>query len=247
MCLFLLGGLSVVHAQTGRTPPPTSQSQVLRNAAEALDAKQDYDGANEELKQAYALDKTAHFQDAATDLNMIGVNEIRLGQYDNAVYLFQQTLLLRREVKDRAGEADTLNNLGTAYYSLNQYDKAIDFLQQALPVRREMGDRVGEAQTLNSLGAVYNRNGQYDKAIDLLQQELLIQREVKDRAGEAVTLNNLGGAYDDLSQYDKAIDYYQQALLLHREVGNRAGEATTQQPDDFLEYPPRFQACSILR
>ena len=153
-CLSLFCGLNVVHAQARPAPAPASQSQALRDAAKALTAKYDYDGANQQLKQAYALDKTTRLQDSATDLTMIGENETRVGQYDKAVDFYQQALLIQREVKDRAGETGTLYNIGAAYYKLNQYAKAMDFLQQALLIQQKLGDQAGEAHTLKSIKVV---------------------------------------------------------------------------------------------
>ena len=153
-CLSLFCGLNVVHAQARPAPAPASQSQALRDAAKALAAKYDYDGANQQLKQAYALDKATRLQDSATDLTMISENETRVGQYDKAVDFYQQALLIQREVKDRAGETGTLYNIGAAYYKLNQYAKAMDFLQQALLIQQKLGDQAGEAHTLKSINAV---------------------------------------------------------------------------------------------
>ena len=67
---------------------------------------------------------------------------------------YQQALLIKREVKDRAGEANTLTNLGVAYEDLSQYAKSVDFYQQALLIQQKLGDQAGEAHTLKSIKVV---------------------------------------------------------------------------------------------
>ena len=158
-CLSLFCGLNVVHAQARPAPAPASQSQALRDAAKALAAKYDYDGANQQLKQAYALDKTTRLQDSATDLTMIGENEVRVGQDTRALDYLQQALPLRRQVGDRKGEAQTLSELGEAYGDLSQHDKALAYCQQALPLRR-----VGKAKTGTTSNSFLYQGQQFDAA-----------------------------------------------------------------------------------
>jgi CHAT domain-containing protein/tetratricopeptide (TPR) repeat protein len=148
-------------------------------------------------------------------------------QYDKTIEFLGRVLAIRREAKDRPGEAIALNNLGAAYQRLSQYEKAIGYYEQALAIRREVKDRAGEANTLNNLGVAFNSLYQHEKAIGYYEQALAIRREVKDRTGELQTLLNMGLAYRSLNQHEKAIGYYEHALAIQREVMDRAGEATT--------------------
>ncbi|MFN5562633.1 MAG: CHAT domain-containing protein [Pseudanabaena sp.] len=136
-----------------------------------------------------------------------------------------QALEIRREIKDRLGEAAGLGNLGLAYDSLGKYDKAIEFHLQSLAIDREIKDRLGELRSLGSLGSAYYSLGKYDKAIEFQLQSLEIAWEIKDRLGEGNALGNLGLAYDSLDKYDKAIKFYLQSLAIAREIKDRLGEA----------------------
>jgi CHAT domain-containing protein/tetratricopeptide (TPR) repeat protein len=136
-----------------------------------------------------------------------------------------QALEIRREIKDRLGEAAGLGNLGLAYDSLDKYDKAIKFYLQSLAIDREIKDRLGELRSLGSLGSAYYSLGKYDKAIEFQLQSLEIAREIKDRLGEGKALGNLGNTYDSLGKYDKAIEFYLQSLAIAREIKDRLGEA----------------------
>ncbi|MFN9228988.1 MAG: tetratricopeptide repeat protein [Pseudanabaena sp.] len=138
-----------------------------------------------------------------------------------------QALEIRREIKDRLGEAAGLGNLGLAYDSLGKYDKAIEFHLQSLAIDREIKDRLGELRSLGSLGSAYYSLGKYDKAIEFQLQSLEIAREIKDRLGEGNALGNLGNTYDSLGKYDKAIEFYLQSLAIAREIKNRDGEKSS--------------------
>ncbi len=163
----------------------------------------------------------------ATTLNNIGKVYDDLGEKQEAIKYYNQSLPLYRVVGDRDGEASTLNNLGSVYSDLGEKQEAIKSYNQSLPLFRAVGDRKGEAVTLNNLGKVYSDLGEKQEAIKSYNQSLPLFRTVGDRKGEAVTLNNLGKVYDDLGEKQEAIKSYNQSLPLFRAVGDRAGEATT--------------------
>ncbi len=149
------------------------------------------------------------------------------GHPHEALRLYEQALLISREVGDRTDEGTTLNNLGSVYSALGQKQQALHYYQQALVISRQVGNRAAEGSALNNLGCLYNALGQKQQALDYYQQALVISREVGDRAGEGSNLNNLGLFYDALGQKQQALDYYQQALVISREAGGRTREGIT--------------------
>jgi len=156
-----------------------------------------------------------------------GLQQYRQALYREALQTYQQALVIRRELGDRVGEAQTLNNIGEVYNGLDEYSKALEILQQALGIRKEVSDKAGIGETLNHIGDAYNGLDEYPKALAILQQALAIRKEVGDRAGEAETLSNIGVVYRNLNQYPKALEILQQALTIRKEVGDRFGEGKT--------------------
>ncbi|BAY19759.1 TPR repeat-containing protein [Anabaenopsis circularis NIES-21] len=148
-------------------------------------------------------------------------------EYQQAIPIFQQVLVMLREQKDQKNEALILVWLGFCYNALGEKEKALSYYNQALPLYRAVGDRSGEAITLTGIGAVYDALGEKQQALSFYNQALPLRRAVGDRAGVAVTLNNIGAVYDALGEKEKALSFYNQALPLYRAVGDRSGEATT--------------------
>ncbi|MEO1145380.1 MAG: CHAT domain-containing tetratricopeptide repeat protein [Cyanobacteria bacterium J06638_22] len=157
-------------------------------------------------------------------LGNLGNAYLSLGQYPEAIALYEQVLVITREIGDRQGEGGVLGNLGSAYLNLGQYQEAIALYEQRLVIAREIGDRQGEGNTLGNLGIAYANLGQYQEAIALYGQVLVITREIGNRQGEGNTLGNLGVAYSNLGQYQEAIALYEQHLVIAREIGDRQGE-----------------------
>uniref|UniRef100_UPI001C12AD5C tetratricopeptide repeat protein n=1 Tax=Microcystis aeruginosa TaxID=1126 RepID=UPI001C12AD5C len=163
----------------------------------------------------------------AASLSSLGNAYYFLGEYQKAIEFHQQSLAIKREIRDRGGEANSYGNLGIVYYSLGEYQKAIEFYQQSLAILREIRDRGGEANSYGNLGIVYYSLGEYQKAIEFYQQSLAITREIGDRGGEAASYNNLGNVYYSLGEYEKAIEFHQQSLEITREIGDRRVEASS--------------------
>ncbi|MGJ3251911.1 MAG: tetratricopeptide repeat protein [Elainellaceae cyanobacterium] len=157
-------------------------------------------------------------------LGNLGIAYRNLGDYQQAIDLYEQYLAIAREIGDRRGEGNALGNLGLAYWSLGDYPQAIDLYEQQLVIAREIGDRRGEGNALGNLGITYDNLGDYQQAIDLYEQQLVIAREIGDRSGEGTALGNLGIAYDNLGDYQQAIDFYEQQLVITRKIGDRQGE-----------------------
>lgn len=169
-------------------------------------------------------------------LNQQGRDDYEKGRPQEALEKFQSALAIFRELKARAGEANSLNNIGEVYfYSLEKYDEALKFYQQALAIRREIGDKEGEWASLDYLGELYATRNQLPQALDSYQQALAIIKQLTTApssdssllTSERIRLNNIGGVYFRMSQYDKALESYQQALAIHKKTSDRIGEAQT--------------------
>ena len=148
----------------------------------------------------------------------LGLTLYALGDLQESVRAFQESVALARQIGDRQGEASALGNLGLAYAALGQLNQAIGYYEQCLVIHREIGDRRGEGADLGNLGLAYAALSQVEKAIGYYEQHLGIAREIGDRRGEGNALANLGLAYARLGQVEKAIALLEQALKIGQEI-----------------------------
>ena len=88
----------------------------------------------------------------------------RLGEYDKTREHFDKSLVIKKEIGERNGEATCYGNLGTVYESVGEYDKAREHLEKSLVITKEIGDRNGEAYCYRILGNMYESVGEYDNA-----------------------------------------------------------------------------------
>ena len=74
--------------------------------------------------------------------------------YEEALENYQQALLIRREVGDRAGEGATLNNIGVVYHAQGLHEQALENYQQALVIAREVDHGALEENILDHIEAL---------------------------------------------------------------------------------------------
>ncbi len=148
----------------------------------------------------------------ARTLNNIGRVYSDLGEKQQALEYYNQSLPLTRVTGDKLGEAVTLNNIGRVYSDLGEKQKALEYLNQSLPLTRETGDKRGEALTLTGIGAVYSDLGQKQQALDYYNQSLPLRRATEDKSGEAVTLSNIARVKRDQGNLDEALTYIKAAI-----------------------------------
>ncbi|NJN73645.1 MAG: CHAT domain-containing protein [Limnothrix sp. RL_2_0] len=170
----------------------------------------------------------------ATVLNNVGLVYDSLGEKQQALDFYNQSLLIIRTIGDPTMEATVLNNVGLAYDALGEKQQALDAYQKSLPLSELGGARPMVGTTLNNIGLVYYSLGEYEQALEYYQRSLPISQAVGHRQMAATTLNNLGLTYYVLGQQQQNIDFYRQAigfyndsLTLSQTVGDRRMTATT--------------------
>ncbi len=184
-----------------------------------------YAKAAEYWQKAAALLPKGEKKDRAHHLHEAGYDLWRISRYREALPLFEQSLKIRQEIGDRAGEGTTLNNISQIYKARGDYDKALKYLEQSLKISQEIGNRAGEGTTLNNISQIYDARGDYDTALKYLDQSLDIHREVGNRAMEGTTLSNMG-AIHHVQGDDKALPLFKQSLRIYQDIDSKAEEGT---------------------
>lgn len=179
-------------------------------------------------------------------LNNLGMAFARRRMNQAADY-FEQALVIRREIADLPGEAQTASNLADTYRRLERYDEALDSLKRALEIQRQAANPYSEAVVLNNLGETYLALGRVTEAIDSLDHARSMFRDIGEIRGEGYALDNLGEAYLALGRVTEAISALERALKLRDSAGDRLDAAETlrhlvrahlarKQPDQAREY-----------
>ncbi|OKH29033.1 hypothetical protein NIES2101_43485 [Calothrix sp. HK-06] len=238
VCVVLLSQVVLVQANDNMKAPVQESSDGGRAAAQKLyneGLKLYSQGTVKSLRSSIekffeALKLYQQIGDKKSQaiiLSYIGKVYNSLGDKQQALKFYNQSLPLSIDVGDKAGQATTLTNIGFVYNSLGDKQQALKFYNQSLPLMIEVGNKEGQAATLNNIGFVYNHIGDKQQALKFFNQSLPLMIEVGNKAGQATTLNNIGNVYSSLGDKQQALKFYYQSLPLIIEVGDKAGQATT--------------------
>ncbi len=170
-------------------------------------------------------------------LRSIGIGHYRLGEYDNAIKAFQESLAISRGINNENGEVLTLNGLGNIYNLLGRNQDALAFYEQALNLLNNMSKnadkeariaiRKNKSTTINNIGNIYISLGQYNKALEYVMKSLAISQELEDRSGEKTNLSNIGIIYTNLGDMKKALVYFEKSLAISQEINDLIGQSIT--------------------
>ena len=128
----------------------------------------------------------------AKALNAAGNLARMRGESGTATARHEESLALRRELRDVRGVAASLTNLGNIALDLGDLERAARLYEEGLAHYRQADDRWGVALALNNLGVALREDGSPQRAAQLLEESLALRRALGDRRGIAEVLDNLG-------------------------------------------------------
>jgi DNA-binding CsgD family transcriptional regulator/tetratricopeptide (TPR) repeat protein len=143
----------------------------------------------------------------------------RLGEFERASHLYEESAALYQELGDQRGEAGALTNLGRIAERLGDYEKAVALHERSLGVSRRLGDRAGVATALANLGIAYRKQNNLERASDVCRESLQLRHEMGDREGIATSLENLAEVATAQHQSERAVRLWAAAAALRDAIG----------------------------
>jgi len=147
------------------------------------------------------------------------------GYADDAIKLYNETLIIQKELDNKEGVATILNNLANIYDDKGDIPKALKLYQNSLEIRENIGDLSGVASTLNNIAYLYANLEEYDIAIEKFTKSLEMSKELEDDRYISLALNNLGYVYQKQGDLFKSEKYHQKSLALRTKINDLKGIA----------------------
>lgn len=174
-----------------------------------------------EARQDTAAARAAH----ARVLYGAGVFATEQGDFGPARAWCERSLVLYRDLDDKAGIASVLTPLGHLARHAGAYGQAAALYAEGLALAQETGNNRAIAIALNNLGMVAHQQSDHDRAAALFEESLALRRLWGDTHGIAVALNNLGDVARAQGHAGRAVTLYEESLALRQELGDTGGIA----------------------
>ncbi|QTE23307.1 adenylate/guanylate cyclase domain-containing protein [Polaribacter cellanae] len=145
---------------------------------------------------------------------------LKKGEYDIALSLVEQSLLIFNKTKKYKAIADNYNQIATIYFYKSEFRKALTAFQKSKTFFKKADFKNGIASSTNNIGAIYYSLGNYSKAIDNYKWAIKIHEELQNEAQIAGTTQNIGNIYYVLNDFVNAKIYYEKAEKNHQKSKN---------------------------
>jgi CHAT domain-containing protein len=220
------GSLSESLELLNEDVPPSlrfSDVAVRRKMEQGLahDFSQQYDRAEEDLKEAEKLARNYQPSLLADVEQSKGILDVDLRKYAEAEADFQSALSIAREQRLQHLEAAALGSLGNVAMSQYQYDKAIEQYKSALKVSTALHENSSFAKTLGNIAWGYFELGDFESALSLFTRAV----EASQRSGlvsdRVYWLTGVANSDFALHDYKAAETTLQKAIKFARESDDK--------------------------
>ncbi|HCC56099.1 MAG TPA: hypothetical protein DEQ47_02335 [Solibacterales bacterium] len=147
------------------------------------------------------------------------------GDFDGSRELFEESLLLYRELADKPGILAVLNSFAIANRDCGNYAAARSMFMDSLSIWQELGDQISAARTMSNLADVVRAQGDYTVAASLHEECRKTFQSLGDQEGVAWSLNHQGDVAREQGDSATARLMYLQALEAFRSLDERPGIA----------------------
>jgi signal transduction histidine kinase len=146
-------------------------------------------------------------------------------EYDKALKLHFESLVIREAEGDKPQISIALNNIGLIYFKIRRYEDAIEFYNRSLRLKEEAKDDHDLDRLLINIGLCYNQLSNFNKAIESINSALQI---CKDRCSDQIKIEaefGLGVSRYGLKQYDEASSHFLSSIELSKKIDNKRFQA----------------------
>lgn len=197
--------------------------QELRKQAEGFQQRRDFSQALVAFRLTRSTaERFADEQTVAVATFNMGVVYYSLGEYQQALQMFQQHLMLGVVSRDRALTARTLNAIGAVKRSMGDTAGALDYFRRSQQAAEEAGDKRMLSNALNNIGVIHRDLGEYARALDYFEKGLTLGEALGDKLAMSQTLNNIGTIHGSQGNQTQALVYFKRTLKLGEDLADQA-------------------------
>ncbi|MBN1429955.1 MAG: tetratricopeptide repeat protein [Anaerolineae bacterium] len=156
----------------------------------------------------------------ALALNVLGIAQLNVGNYDVAKEALGECLAIHRRLDNRRDLTAPLANLGMACIRTGDYVAARQVLEEGLAICREEDLHHGLAQFLNNLGSLHRTMGDLATAQRYFEQALPVIEDIERVHLKAIVMVHLGEIHVRQGAYDQALADCQAGIDLMRQISD---------------------------
>jgi len=107
-----------------------------------------------------------------------------LGDFEEAVQNYQETLRLAQELSDRIMEAQACYSLGNCFTLMRDFERALEYHRRHLSIALDLKDSVGEARAYWSIANALTALARHEEALTYAMKHLEASKDLQDDVGQ---------------------------------------------------------------
>lgn len=202
---------------------PEARAKVLEGLSWLTNQQGDLERAEATAEEGLKLCAEADLGEvvAANFQNVLGDTSRQRGDYERAVELLEESLVLHRKAMDSIGIAWSLGNLANVSSDHGDYEHAKQLYEEGLALSRNLGGTELLGAYLSSLGYEYLLEGDIDRAMMLNEEAAELYRKRGRRSQLHTALGNLGWSALIRCDHQRAEAHFVESLELCGELGDK--------------------------
>lgn len=149
-----------------------------------------------------------------------GAVETRLGKKDEALSSYQKSLLLIKEMGNRALLGTICNNIGHIHTQLGNADEAFINFTTSLEIAEEFKNDFQRYYPLSNIGIYYYNKGDLENSFKYHIRALEVAQKTENTSNIASEYREISQLYRARGDYSQALGYLEDSLKLRIDVGN---------------------------
>ena len=145
------------------------------------------------------------------------------GDYDRAVALYEEGMIVYRDLDYKRGVGASLRGLGVVACEQGDYERAARLHEQSLALAREFDGTWDIAFNICALANAVRGQGDLSRATTLLEESLALFRRLENTWGIGIALVSLGSAACEAGDDARASKLYEESLNLYQRAGLNLG------------------------
>lgn len=169
-----------------------------------------------ELKSPFAVNQVSNLGRAYREL----------GNFVEAVKVFQRGVEFFDRIGDPASKATCLYYLGNAFRDQGDAKTSLEFYLESLPLAEESGDPELLVTALHEIGSAYSKVGNYVKAMEYHRRALAMYESADQKGGIASIYVNISATYLAQNSLELALANGLKGLSTFEEIDAKGGIGT---------------------
>jgi signal transduction histidine kinase len=158
-------------------------------------------------------------------LNPLAIAYTLNAEYDHALAIHFESLVIREAEGNKNSISITLNNIGLVYFKLRNYEKAIEFYQRALALTKEVDDKRDVDRILINIGLCYNQLKNFNEARKYINQGL---NYCLNNCSDRILIEaefGLGVSFFGSDETDRALHHFEKSYSIAKQIDDKRFQA----------------------